>query len=124
MPDRGRLPHAVLRRDTVREGHGVLHARPSRTRRTYGRKFKIAFSGCQDEACGLSVCTTSAQSASSEDGKRGFEFYVGGGLGTVPQQAKLLSEFVPEEELLAACAWRLAACSRSTARRRTAIRPD
>ncbi len=36
------------------------------------------------------------------DGKvqRGFEFYVGGGLGAVPQQAKLLDEFVPEEELL------------------------
>ncbi len=35
-----------------------------------------------------------------QNGKRGFEFYVGGGLGTVPQQAKLLSEFVAEEELL------------------------
>src|SRR5262249_40841593 len=29
-----------------------------------------------------------------------FAFYVGGCLGTVPQQAKLLSDFVPEEELL------------------------
>ena len=38
-----------------------------------------------------------------QDGKRGFEFYVGGGLGTVPQQAKLMREFVPEEELLPLC---------------------
>ena len=34
------------------------------------------------------------------DGKRGFEVYMGGGLGTVPQQAKLFDEFLPEEELL------------------------
>ena len=37
------------------------------------------------------------------DGKeqRGFEVYVGGGLGAVPYQAKLFHEFVPEKELLA-----------------------
>ena len=36
------------------------------------------------------------------DGKtvRGFKIFVGGGLGAVPHQAKLLEEFVPEEELL------------------------
>jgi len=32
--------------------------------------------------------------------KRGFEFYVGGGLGAVPFQAKLFDAFLPEEELL------------------------
>ena len=32
--------------------------------------------------------------------KRGFDIYVGGGLGTVPHQAKVLAEFVPEEEIL------------------------
>src|SRR6059058_3153075 len=32
--------------------------------------------------------------------KRGFEFYVGGGLGSVPYKAKLFDEFLPEEELL------------------------
>jgi sulfite reductase (ferredoxin) len=32
--------------------------------------------------------------------KRGFELYVGGGLGAVPQQAKLFDAFIPEEELL------------------------
>jgi sulfite reductase (ferredoxin) len=38
----------------------------------------------------------------SENGreKRGFELYVGGGLGAVPQQAKLFDSFLPEEELL------------------------
>ncbi|MDB5301222.1 MAG: nitrite and sulphite reductase 4Fe-4S region, partial [Phycisphaerales bacterium] len=36
------------------------------------------------------------------DGKeqRGFELYVGGGLGAVPHQAKLMFEFLPEEDLL------------------------
>ena len=32
--------------------------------------------------------------------QRGFEFYVGGGLGSVPYKAKLFDEFLPEEELL------------------------
>src|SRR5207244_10924500 len=32
--------------------------------------------------------------------RRGFQFYVGGGLGAVPHQAQLLEAFVPEEELL------------------------
>jgi sulfite reductase (ferredoxin) len=32
--------------------------------------------------------------------RRGFRFLVGGGLGAVPHQAKVLSEFVPEDELL------------------------
>jgi len=32
--------------------------------------------------------------------KRGFEFYVGGGIGSVPYKAKLFDEFLPEEEFL------------------------
>src|SRR6185369_4803807 len=32
--------------------------------------------------------------------RRGFEVYVGGGLGAVPYQAKLFDPFVPEEEIL------------------------
>jgi sulfite reductase (ferredoxin) len=31
--------------------------------------------------------------------QRGFELYIGGGLGTVPHQAKLFDAFLPEEEL-------------------------
>ncbi|MBM3739024.1 MAG: nitrite/sulfite reductase [Acidobacteria bacterium] len=70
----------------------------------FGRKFKIAFSGCRTEACGLArMHDIGAVAATREiDGqvKRGFEFYIGGGLGTVPQQARLFEEFLPEEELL------------------------
>jgi sulfite reductase (ferredoxin) len=70
----------------------------------FGRKFKIAFSGCRDEACGLVNMHDMGAIAVKRtiDGveKRGFELYVGGGLGTVPHQAKLFADFVSEEELL------------------------
>jgi sulfite reductase (ferredoxin) len=66
----------------------------------FGRKFKIAFSGCRDNACGVIMLHDIGLIAVTRDGKRGFEVYMGGGLGTVPQQAKLFDEFLPQEELL------------------------
>ena len=70
----------------------------------FGRKFKIAFSGCDEHACGLGYMhDIGAVAAIKEvDGKpkRGFKLLVGGGLGPVPHQAKVFDEFVPEEELL------------------------
>jgi sulfite reductase (ferredoxin) len=70
----------------------------------FGRKFKIAFSGCKEQACALTNMHDMGCIATTriEDGKekRGFEVYVGGGLGAVPQQAKLFDAFVPEGELL------------------------
>ncbi len=71
----------------------------------FGRKFKISFSGCEQEACGLIFfhdLGLLARTRTADDGRveRGFEVYVGGGLGAVPHQAKLLEEFVPEEEIL------------------------
>jgi sulfite reductase (ferredoxin) len=66
----------------------------------FGRKFKIAFSGCAHEACGLTAMHDVGVIAKVEGDKRGFEFYVGGGLGAVPHQAKLFYDFLPVEELL------------------------
>jgi len=70
----------------------------------FGRKFKPAFSGCSQHACGLTNLHDLGLIAvkRSENGKekRGFEMYVGGGLGAVPYQAKLFDPFVPPEELL------------------------
>src|SRR4051794_26517415 len=71
----------------------------------FGRKFKIAFSGCKDEACALvSMHDLGGIAAERQepDGRtvRGFKLYVGGGLGAVPHQAKLMMDFCPEEELL------------------------
>ncbi|MEP7358765.1 MAG: nitrite/sulfite reductase, partial [Anaerolineales bacterium] len=71
----------------------------------FGRKFKVAFSGCAGEACGLvhmhdmgAVAVVRAGPDGAQ--QRGFALYVGGGLGTVPQQAKLFDGFLPETELL------------------------
>lgn len=70
----------------------------------FGRKFKPAFSGCEQHACGLVNIHDLGLLARTKvvDGevKRGFTVYVGGGLGTIPHQAKILSEFLPEEEIL------------------------
>ena len=70
----------------------------------FGRKVKIAFSGCKEEACGLTNMhdfgAIGVKRMIDGQEKRGFEFYVGGGLGAVPFQAKLFDAFLPEEELL------------------------
>ena len=70
----------------------------------FGRKFKVAFSGCREHACGLVSMHDLGLIAVTRnvDGieRRGFETYVGGGLGAVPHQAKLFDKFLPEEELM------------------------
>jgi len=71
---------------------------------SFGRKFKPSFSGCSQHACGLAslhdlglIAATRNENGSTV---RGFEMYVGGGLGAVPYHAKLFDSFVPAEELL------------------------
>jgi sulfite reductase (ferredoxin) len=70
----------------------------------FGRKFKPAFSGCAQHACGLTQMHDIGFVAAvrEADGKlqRGFKIVVGGGLGPVPRQARLLTEFAPVEEML------------------------
>jgi sulfite reductase (ferredoxin) len=66
----------------------------------FGRKFKPAFSGCEHEACGLLNMHDAGFLARVVDGVHGFKVFVGGGLGAVPHQAQVLSEFTPERELL------------------------
>jgi sulfite reductase (ferredoxin) len=71
---------------------------------SFGRKFKPAFSGCAQHACGLTslhdigfIAVTRNQNGIE---KRGFQTFVGGGLGAVPYMAKLFDDFVPVEEIL------------------------
>ncbi|HEY6724559.1 MAG TPA: nitrite/sulfite reductase [Polyangiaceae bacterium] len=69
-----------------------------------GRKFKVAFSGCDENACGLTGfhdigCVAKTRSNNGQL-ERGFAVYVGGGLGPVPHAAELLDPFVPVSELL------------------------
>lgn len=70
----------------------------------FGRKFKPAFSGCSQHACGLTSMHDLGAIAVTrrENGVevRGFELYVGGGLGAVPYQAKLFDDFLAPEQLL------------------------
>lgn len=70
----------------------------------FGRKFKVAFSGCEQHACGLVKMHDLGFLARTKevDGeqKRGFMIFVGGGLGTVPHQAKVLADFVAEDKIL------------------------
>jgi sulfite reductase (ferredoxin) len=73
---------------------------------SFGRKFKPAFSGCAQHACGLTglhdlglIAKKRLDEATGRE-ELGFEMYVGGGLGPVPYQAKLFDEFVAPEELL------------------------
>ena len=69
------------------------------------RKFKIAFSGCEDDGnCAVAgihdVGLIAQVSGSNGAAHHGFKVLVGGGLGSLPTEASLLTDFLPEEELL------------------------
>ena len=66
----------------------------------FGRKFKISYSGCSEHGCGLGRMHDIGAVARVENGVEGFEVFVGGGLGSLPHQAKLYSEFVPADQML------------------------
>ncbi len=67
----------------------------------FGRKFKPAFSCAEEGAHGLVQIHDAGYIAKLDaDGRKGFKVVVGGGLGTVPHQAEVLSEFTPIEEFL------------------------
>ena len=70
----------------------------------FGRKFKVAFSGCRQHACGLVTMHDFGAIAVTRDvngvTQRGFEVHVGGGLGAVPHQARLFEPFMTEDEIL------------------------
>ena len=66
----------------------------------FGRKFKISYSGCESHACGLGRMHDIGAVARIQDGVEGFQVLVGGGLGALPHQAKVYSEFLPASEML------------------------
>ena len=65
------------------------------------RKFKISLGGCK--GCGLGPIHDIGMNAEIKDGVRGFKMIIGGGLGSSPHLAKLLSEFVPADDMLRTC---------------------
>ena len=69
------------------------------------RKFKIAFYGCENEGdCAVAgihdVGLIAQVRGVNGTSQRGFKVLVGGGLGSLPTEAAVLTDFLPEEELL------------------------
>ncbi len=69
------------------------------------RKFKIAFSGCADDgACAVAgihdIGLIARLRGQNGTARRGFQVRVGGGLGSLPTEAAVLTEFLPVEELI------------------------
>jgi sulfite reductase beta subunit-like hemoprotein len=69
------------------------------------RKFKIAFSGCENDGdCAVAgihdVGLIAQVRGNNGTSHRGFKVLVGGGLGSLPTEAAVLADFLPEEELL------------------------
>src|SRR5260370_23674751 len=69
------------------------------------RKFKIAFSGCENDGdCAVAgihdVGLIAQVRGSNGTAHRGFKVLVGGGLGSLPTEAAVLTDFLPEEDLL------------------------
>jgi sulfite reductase (ferredoxin) len=64
-----------------------------------GRKIKITFEGCAEDHSALRIHDIGFW-AVTQEGRRGFKVFLGGGLGTAPQIAQLYKEFLPAEEIL------------------------
>ena len=69
------------------------------------RKFKIAFSGCEDDGnCAVAgihdVGLIARVRGANGTARQGFKVLVGGGLGSLPTEAATLTEFLPVEELI------------------------
>jgi sulfite reductase beta subunit-like hemoprotein len=69
------------------------------------RKFKIAFSGCEDDGnCAVAgihdVGLIARVRGNNGTAHKGFKVLIGGGLGSLPTEAATLTEFLPAVELL------------------------
>ncbi len=62
------------------------------------RKYKIVFSACSSD-CGLASVADLGFFAVNKDGKEGFEVYAAGGLGSNPNVAIKVEDFVAKEEI-------------------------
>lgn len=64
-----------------------------------GRKFKMSFSSTDDDTA-LAFIHDLGFIPKIKDGKRGFKVMLGGGLGSQPRHADVLTEFLPVNELI------------------------
>ena len=65
------------------------------------RKFKIAITGAAHDRAAIQVHDIGLQLKRNADGETGFAVYVGGGQGRTPMIAKLIRDFLPEQDLIA-----------------------
>ncbi len=63
------------------------------------RKFKIAITGAQHDRA-LVAAHDIGLRVIEQDGRTGFQVWVGGGLGRTPMLGKVIRDFLPEEDLL------------------------
>ncbi|KZS51497.1 sulfite reductase (NADPH) hemoprotein beta-component [Rhizobium sp. BK077] len=64
------------------------------------RKFKIAVTGAERDRAAIQVHDIGLHVKRNDKGEIGFAVYVGGGQGRTPMIAKLIRDFLPEEDLL------------------------
>ncbi|WP_079432992.1 nitrite/sulfite reductase [Zoogloea sp. LCSB751] len=64
------------------------------------RKFKIAIAGGEEDRAAVRFHDIGARARVAEDGRIGFQVFVGGGLGRTPMVGQCLKDFLPREELL------------------------
>ncbi|MBY5362721.1 nitrite/sulfite reductase [Rhizobium leguminosarum] len=64
------------------------------------RKFKIAVTGAERDRAAIQVHDIGLHVKKNGKGEIGFAVYVGGGQGRTPMIAKLIRDFLPEEDLL------------------------
>ncbi len=63
------------------------------------RKFKIAFSACAEDCMATHIHDVGLR-AQIRDGVHGFRVVIGGGLGPLPSESRLLDEFLPADQLV------------------------
>ncbi|MEX2319281.1 MAG: nitrite/sulfite reductase [Bauldia sp.] len=64
------------------------------------RKFKIAVTGSDHDRAAIQAHDIGLQAKRDSEGRVGFAYYVGGGLGRTPMIGHLINDFVPVEDLL------------------------
>ncbi len=64
------------------------------------RKFKIAVTGSKEDRVALQVHDIGLQMVKNNAGETGFKVLVGGGMGRTPVIAKVITEFLPRNDLL------------------------
>ena len=64
------------------------------------RKFKICFDGCTHQDCTIAAIHDVGAKAVIRNGERGFKLVVGGGLGPLPLEARVLDEFLPVGQIV------------------------